>query len=191
MTEAERAFQKYNRYAELEGVPHRVDPTLSFHAPHLREALEVWRNAAKGRVIPCRADLTPKVMKGFLRHIILVDAVATPTGQRLRLRISGTEIERMLGRLPSGFLEDVVPEPYLSRWRDVINLALTTKSPLRVFGKVEFRARSYLSAELFLGAMGLYPNAPSAVLVVAHFEASPDMIGRDFNPAWLEGAPAQ
>lgn len=191
MTEAERALQKYNRYAELEGVPHRVDPTLSFRAPHLREALEVWRNAAKGRVIPCRADMTPKAMKGFLRHIILVDVVSGPTDRRLRLRISGTEIERVLGRLQSGFLEDVVPEPYFSRWRDVINLALTTKSPLRVFGKVEFRARSYLSAELFLGAMGLYQEAPSSVLVVAHFEASPDMIGRDFNPAWLESVPAQ
>ena len=190
MTEAERAFRKYNRYAELEGVPHRVDPTLSFHAPHLREALAVWRSAAKGRVIPCRADMTPRAMKGFLRHILLVDAVTTPAGQRLRLRISGTEIERVLGRLQSGFLEDVVPEPYFTRWRDVINLALSTKSPLRVFGKVEFRARSYLSAELFLGAMGLYPEAPSSVLVVAHFEASPDMIGRDFNPAWLESVPA-
>lgn len=189
--EIERVFQRYNRHAELEGVPHRIDPTLSFRAPQLREALEVWRSAATGRVIPCRADMTPKVMKGFLRQLMLVDVVSSAKGPRFRHRISGTEIERVLGHMPSGFLEDIVPAPYFARWQGVLNLALTTRSPVRVFGKVEFRARSYLSAEIFLGALGIYPESPSAVLIVAHFEASPDMVGRDIDPAWLESVPAE
>jgi hypothetical protein len=182
----DRIFETYNRHAELEGIPHRIDPTLSFQAPQLREALTVWRDAAKGRLIPCKVDMTPKAMKGFLRHLVIVDVVREPKATRFRLRISGTEIERALGHLPNGFLEDVVPEPILSRWRGVLDLALNTRCPMRVFGQVEFRERTYLSAELFLGALGIYPEAPSAILIVAHFEANADMVGRDFDPAWLE-----
>jgi hypothetical protein len=190
-TANERIFQTYNRHAELEGIPHRVDPTLAFEAPPLREALAVWREAAKGRVIPCRVDMTPKVMKGFLRHLAIVDVVSEPKGTRYRLRITGTDIERTLGHLPSGFLEDVIPEPFRARWQAVLDLALTAKEPLRIFGRMEFRERAYLSAEIFLGALGLYPEAPSAVLIVAHFEASPDLVGREFNPATLEKIPAE
>ncbi|HEY2885912.1 MAG TPA: PAS domain-containing protein [Rhizomicrobium sp.] len=190
-TASERLFQTYNRHAELEGIPHRVDPTLSFEAPPLREALAVWRDCAKGRVIPCRVDMTPKAMKGFLRHLAIVEVVREPKGTRYRLRISGTEIERTLGHLPNGFLEDIVPEPFRSRWQAVLDLALVTKEPIRVFGRMEFRERAWLSAEIFLGALGLYPEAPSAILIVAHFEASPDLIGREFNPATLEKTPAE
>ena len=190
-TASERIFQTYNRHAELEGIPHRVDPTLSFEAPPLREALAVWRESAKGRVIPCRVDMTPKAMKGFLRHLAIVDVVPEGKGTRYRLRISGTEIERTVGHLPNGFLEDIVPEPFRSRWQAVLDLALTTKEPIRVFGRMEFRERAWLSAEIFLGALGLYPEAPSAILIVAHFEASPDLIGREFNPATLEKIPAE
>jgi hypothetical protein len=188
---SDRIFQTYNRHAELEGVPHRVDPALAFEAPQLREALAVWRASAKGRLIPCRVDMTPKTMKGFLRHVAIVDVVPQPAGPRYRLRITGTEIERTLGHLPAGFLEDIVPEPLLSRWRGLLDLALSTKRPMRVFGRMEFRGRAYLSAELFLGALGIYPESPSAVLVVAHFEASADLIGREFNPEQLESIPAE
>ncbi len=189
-SESDRVFQKYNQHVELAGIPHRVDPTLSFHAPQLREALEVWRNAAKGRTIPCRVDMTPKAMKGFLRHLAIVDVVPSPGGTRFRLRISGTEVERMLGHLPMDFLEAVVPEPYLSRWQGVLNLALEMRSPIRIFGQVEFRNRAYLGAEIFLGALGLYADSPSAILVVVHFDASPEAMGRDLNQILRETVPA-
>lgn len=191
-TPSDGIFQTYNRHAELEGIPHRIDPTLSFEAPPLREALAVWRDAAKGRTIPCRVDMTPKAMKGFLRHVAIVDVVREPKSTRYRLRISGTEIERVLGHLPSGFLEDVIPEPYRSRWQAVLDLALATMKPIRVFGRMEFRERAYLSAEIFLGALGIHPESPSAILIVAYFEASPDLIGREFDPAaMLEKIPAE
>ena len=92
-TPSDTIFQTYNRHAELEGIAHRVDPTLSFEAQPLREALAVWRDAAKGRVLPCRVDMTPKAMKGFLRHIAIVDVVRETESTRYRLRISGTEID--------------------------------------------------------------------------------------------------
>lgn len=184
------AFDKYNKHAELEGIPHRVDPTLSFLAPQLREALDVWRTAAKGRTIPCRGDMTPKVMKGFLRHLVLVDVVQAPGGRRFRVRISGTEVERMLGHLPNDFLEEIVPEPYLSRWQGVLDLSLSMLCPIRIFGQVEFRNRGYLGAEIFLAPLGLYAEAPSAILLVAHFDASPDAVGRDLSQILRETVPA-
>jgi hypothetical protein len=190
-TPSDRIFETYNRHAELEGIPHRVDPSLSFEAQPLRDALAAWRGAAKGRLIPCRVDMTPKAMKRFLRHIAIFDVVPEFKATRYRLRISGTEIERFLGHLPNGFLEDVVPDPYRSRWQAVLDLALSVKKPIRVFGRVEFRERAYLSAEIFLGALGLYPEAPSAILIVAHFEASPDLVGWEFSPAMLEESLAE
>lgn len=185
------AFDKYNKHAELEGIPHRVDPTLSFLAPQLREALEVWRTAAKGRTIPCRVDMTPKAMKGFLRHVALVDVVEEPDRRRFRLRISGTEVERMLGHLPNAFLEEIVPEPYLSRWQGVLDLTLAMLCPIRIFGQVEFRNRAYLGAEIFLAPLGVYPESPSAILVVAHFDASPEAVGRDLSQMLRETVPVQ
>jgi hypothetical protein len=188
---SDRIFQTYNRHAELQGIPHRIDPALAFEAPQLREALKAWRAASKGRLIPCRVDMTPKTMKGFLRHVAIVDVVPQPEGPRFRLRICGTEIERTFGHLPNGFIEDVVPEPILSRWRGLLDLALSSKRPMRVFGRMEFRGRAYLNAEIFLGALGIYPEAPSAILIVAHFEASADLVGREFNPAQMENVPAE
>jgi hypothetical protein len=173
MTQAsQRLFEDYNRRAELGGSPHRADPSLAFKAAELREALSVWRSAADRRAIPCRSDLTPKLMKRFLSQILIVDVVQSEKGRRFRIRVCGTAVESALGPMPKGFLDESLSEPFQTRWQGAFDLALRALRPVRISGRVEYHDRTYLDAEIFLGAMGIFPNAPSSVLVVLHFESN-------------------
>jgi hypothetical protein len=86
----------FNRFAERIGAPSRCDPTLSFVAPQLTQALAVWRAKANGKDIPSRRSLDAHALRAFLPNVCLVDVVDGPT-PRYRMRLIGTALARLLG----------------------------------------------------------------------------------------------
>jgi hypothetical protein len=166
----DRFFDEYNRQAELAGWPNRLDPSLSFEAQDLREALAVWRNAAGTRLLPLRTDLTPKLMKSFLAKVAVLDVVREDGRTRFRVRVTGSALDRNFGGMTGKFLDESLPEPFLTRWVATLNVALQAQGPARTSGKMEFRDQIYLNIETFYAPMGADPSAPDAILIVVHTE---------------------
>lgn len=162
------AFDEYNRRAERDGWPSRVDATLAFDAPLLREALAAWRAAAGERALPRRIDMTPRRMKRFLSHVAVLDIVREAGRTRYRVRVAGTALERTFGGLAGRFLDEALPEPFRSRWAATLKVPLSARCAVRSIGRVEYLNQVYLTAETFYGPLGDDPAEPDAMLVVVH-----------------------
>jgi hypothetical protein len=162
------AFEEYNRRAELDGWPSRVDATLAFEAEELREAHAVWKAASAGRPFPTRADMQPRLMKRFLSQVALMDIVRQAGRTRFRIRLTGTALDRTFGGLTGSFLDETLPEPFRSRWDATLKVPLQAKCAARSLGRVEYRDQTYLMAETFFAPLGTNAEAPDAMLVVVH-----------------------
>ena len=161
-------FDAYNRSAERDRWPSRVDPALAFEAPELREAHAVWRKAAGARALPLRSDLTPRLMKHFLAKVAVLDIVRAAGRTRFRVRIVGTALERTFGGMTGQFLDETLSEPFRSRWEATLRVPLLAGAAARSIGRVEFRDQTYLQAETFYGPMGADIAAPDSMLVVVN-----------------------
>jgi hypothetical protein len=146
--------------------------SLSFEAAELHEALAVWRSAAKGRELPVRTELTPRLMKKFLPSVAIVDVVRNLERTRFRVRLSGTALEQTFGGLSGTFLDESLPKPLRQRWEATLNVPLVGQCPARSFGRVAFRNQNYLKVETFFGPMGTSPASPDSILLVVHVEPS-------------------
>jgi PAS domain len=167
-----QVFDEYNRLAERDRWPSRVDPALAFEAPELREALAVWRKAAGDRALPLRAVMTPRLMKRFLAQVAVLDIVRAAGRTRFRVRVTGTALERTFGGMTGMFLDETLSEPFRSRWEATLLVALRAGSAVRSVGRVEFRDQTYLKAETFYGPMGDDIAAPDSMLVIVHTETT-------------------
>lgn len=161
-------FDEYNRLAERDRWPSRVEPALNFDAQLLREAAAAWRAAAGKRALPLRTDMTPRVMKRFLSHVAVLEIVRENDRTRFRIRVTGTALERSFGGMTGAFLDESLPEPFRSRWHATLNVTLVAHCAVRSTGRVEFRDQTYLVAETFYGPMGADIAAPDSMLVVVH-----------------------
>lgn len=166
------AFDEYNRLAERDRWPSRIDPALNFDAQLLREAFAAWRGAAGKRALPLRIDMTPRVMKRFLAHVAVLEIVRESGRARFRIRVTGTALERSFGGMTGTFLDESLPEPFRSRWHATLNVPLAARCAARSVGRVEFRDQTYLKAETFYGPMGVDIAAPDSMLVVVHTETT-------------------
>lgn len=165
-------FDEYNRSAERDRWPSRVDPALAFEAPELREALALWRKAAGARALPLRTDMTPRLMKHFLAKVAVLDIVREAERTRFRVRVTGTALERTFGGMTGMFLDESLSEPFRSRWNATLQVPLRAGTAARSIGRVEFRDQSYLKAETFYGPMGADIAAPDSMLVIVHTETT-------------------
>lgn len=168
--ERNKFFEEYNRLAELAGWPNRLDPSLAFESPDLRAALALWRRLAGTRELPLRTDLTPKLMKGFLPKVAIMDVLRENGRTRFRIRVTGTALERNFGGMTGKFLDECLPEPFRTRWDATLNVSLQARCPARTFGRMEFRDQTYLNIETFYAPMGADASAPDSILIVVHTE---------------------
>jgi len=166
------AFDDYNRRAERDHWPSRLDASLAFEAPLLRDALAAWRAAADGRALPLRTDMTPRRMMRFLAHVAVLDIVRENGRARFRIRVTGTALERSFGGMTGTFLDESLTEPFRSRWEAALSVPLLAQCASRSIGRVEFRDQTYLVAETFYGPMGADIASPDSMLVVVHTETT-------------------
>lgn len=166
------AFDEYNRRAEHDRWPSRVDASLAFEAPLLCDALAAWRAAAGERALPLRTDMTPRRMMRFLAHVAVLEIVRENGRARFRVRVTGTALERSFGGMTGTFLDESLTEPFRSRWEAALAVPLRAQCAARSIGRVEFRNQTYLKAETFYGPMGADITAPDSMLVVVHTETT-------------------
>ncbi|MEJ0027332.1 MAG: PAS domain-containing protein [Rhizomicrobium sp.] len=159
-------IEDFNAWAERDGWETRVDGTLNFRSPKLKECLAVWTRAAAGKPLPMRADLTPRAMKTFLSSVIVWDVLGGESANRFRLRVMGSQPQRIWGGKAGDFIDEVVPEPFRARWHRIAQLCLDLRAPLRSHGIVQFANRTYFQSETFQAPLAGEGDAPDAILFV-------------------------
>lgn len=163
-----RMAESFNRDAEARGWPMRVDADLAFAAVSTRSALAVWREKAACRRMPSRGDMTPRALKTFLTEVVLLDVVREATRVRFRGRLTGTDVARFYGQGAGGFVDESAPYPACERWPALMMLALDIGGPVRITGRVDFRQQTYLVSEVLMAPLGVNPEIPDAIFIVAN-----------------------
>ncbi len=163
---AKDRIDAFNAWAERDGWSTRTDVDLDFRSPKLKECLAVWTRAAAGKPLPARADLTPRAMKSFLSNVIVWDVIAGETATRFRLRVMGGQPQRIWGGKAGDFIDEVVPEPFRTRWQRLAQLCIDLRAPLRSHGIVQFANRTYFHSETFQAPLAGDGDAPDALLFV-------------------------
>jgi hypothetical protein len=159
-------IDEFNQWAERDGWTTRADGDLAFRSAKLQEAHAVWREACAGRTLAARADMTPRVMKNFLSNIVIWDVLRGGDAVRFRVRVMGTPLQRIWRGKAGDFIDEVVPEPYRSRWHRIAQLSLSLRAPLRCHGCVQFANQTYLNSETFQAPLAQEGEEPDAILFV-------------------------
>jgi hypothetical protein len=124
------------------------DEKCAFAHPKLVEAFAFWSACCGGRSMPMRTDIHPSGMRHFLTHVSLVDVrTGSDAAFDYFVRVSGTEVERVLGRRSGKMLTDGVPADQIPRWRTPFDRVLESGRPLRSFGRLLFHNKTWLNSE--------------------------------------------
>jgi hypothetical protein len=78
----------------------------------LGELLRYWQRVGRGGV-PSRADIDPADIPRLLSNVLLIDVQRAPI--RFRVRLCGTEVDRLLGRNFTGCYLDDIAVGYFER----------------------------------------------------------------------------
>ncbi len=159
----------FNRRSVEAGWTIVCDPAFDFETPQLKDALAVWRQAAGGRPMPARADLTARLLKPFLPDVAFVAVVPESTGLRFRLRLIGTRAAEVLGEHSGKFFDEAIPLRDAARWIGVATEVVKQAKPLRFYGLAEYRRQDYLIGEMLVAPLCDGGQAPDGLLYVMYF----------------------
>lgn len=126
----------------------RLDPSLRFVRPELRELAALWEEKRAGRIAPDRADFSPFVLRPYLPRILIYEVARSETGRRFRIRLYGTLISQYSGRDPTGkFVDEIMSEQAYADFNRGLSWAVDEAKPLRAAGSYYFVDRSFVTFE--------------------------------------------
>lgn len=132
-----------------------LDWDLGFVSPELKQALAYWRSCCGSRKRPERAELKPKNMSKFLKHLALVEVQAvTPAARAYRVRLAGSSVEQVYGQISGQSIDEALPSAIAARWQKYLDAVCQADRPLRLTGRVGFQNKSWISGEILLAPLG-------------------------------------
>jgi hypothetical protein len=146
-----------------------------FRSPALAGALAVWRDKAGSAVAPRRSDMTPQVMRPFLKRVALFECLPGERGTvRYRARITSQEFAAAFAEMTGKFVDEVVDPKYLARWKAVLEVVQARLAPLRIIGVPQAFNRDNSVLEMVLVPLLDDDGKPNFVLFVGNFEHGRD-----------------
>jgi hypothetical protein len=132
-----------------------MDWTLDFANGELKQAMVYWKSRCGERTYPARADLNPRDMGRFLKHVALIHVHHMSVALRAyRIRLAGTYIEQVFGPISGHQIDEVLPPAISNRWQKCFDAVATANRPLRLTGRVGFEHKSWLEGEVLLAPLG-------------------------------------
>lgn len=156
----------FNQRAASRNWHQAVDPTLAFSTPYYDPLLALWRAKAGDKKIPARSQMTPRDLKDYLRHIIMIQR---EPDDHYRWRLIGTSVTDIVGHHTGKLLDDCVPGEHLQRWRESCELILSSDQPWRFLGRVQLNGREYLKAENLYMPLADDNGVPSFVMGLCRY----------------------
>jgi hypothetical protein len=156
----------FNDWAQEIGWPAACHPELDFEAETLHQLLVIWRALAGCEAMPHRAKLTPRILKPFLKNILIIERVSEEP-LRGRVRLQGTHLVEVFGEMQGKFLDEALTEDVVPHWHSRLVLTLSEERPLRFVNRVDLRQKYFLRSETLWAPLVGDDGAPPQVLVGA------------------------
>jgi hypothetical protein len=118
--------------------------------------------------MPCRAELSPAKMRGYLPNVNLIDIVSKSFESTPDFRVSlegqhGTEVYGQVANRP---LEEVLPPNVVKRWRQAFLTCFQAARPVRFCSKMLIGGRAWLEGEALIAPLGDDETGVQALFVV-------------------------
>lgn len=168
----QRAAEEFNKAAQRTRMPGRCDETCSFESTKLSGVVDLWREKSSAGGVPVRSDFNARTLQQFLPNVMMVDVVEDGARRRHRVRLTGTAVAALLGDYTGKFLDDAVVSPYRERWAAAVEAAIAAGEPMRLFGRIDYRAQQYLEAEILVAPLDSGEGVADSVLVVLYAKYS-------------------
>ncbi len=163
-----KLLQAFNQTARDRHWQFQCSPAAEFRQNELDAALAVWRERARGREMPMRADLTARAMKPFLTHMSLLERVKTDLGERYRIRLHGSALARYSGDATGKFLEQMVEPERIDAYRTLYDTLIAWRAPLRVVSEYQAREIDYLTGETLLAPLAVPESEIPLILSITY-----------------------
>jgi hypothetical protein len=173
------AAQALNQKAAREEWYQICDPTLAFSDNSYREMLDLWRAKAGDRTMPKRSDMTPRDLKGVLRHLLILERVEQ-NPSRFRFRLIGTSMTGVAGHHTGRMVDEILPADDSHRLAQCWDLVLNSQQPLRFLGRVHLEGKEYLSAENLYVPLANDNDEPAFVMGLCRYTPR----NRDVEATW-------
>ena len=167
---AQTPVEDFNRHAIEDGWAILCDPVCRFSAPLLLDALELWRKTANGS-IPYRRDMTARRLRPFIPVLSIYERVRHPGGGwRYRTRLMGTKLAFTTIEMSNRFVDEVIAEPYLTRWHALGKTALAHEKPLRIVYSGVSVGKPFLVNEAMVAPLLTDDGRPDLIMSITSFD---------------------
>lgn len=160
----------FNERAKASGWTFTCGPAIGFDHPALNGAAALWREKAKGRAMPMRADLTARVMKAYMPHMSILERIGIGETARYRVRLHGTASASYAGDKTGQFLEEIVPAHLLSSYTSVYDTVLELLQPLRLVRDFQAPDLDYLAGESLVAPISRPATSTPLILSITYVE---------------------
>lgn len=135
--------------------PNHFDWALGFTRQPNTLAYAYWSACCNGRKMPERADLDPVAMRKFTAHVGLVEIRPTERGtEDYFIRRAGSKWEEVYGPMTGKLLHEFLPDDIAPTWRQAFGAVCSTRAPVRLTARVDFKAKNWLEIEMLIAPLG-------------------------------------
>ena len=135
------AAARFNEVAQSKGWALICDERLAFDLPRMRDAYAYWSKVTGTRPMPKRTELSPAGMKTFLSIVSLAEMDRSDGRVRWRVRLQGSDMDRIVGPMTGHFIDEMIPSELLPRWTMPIQLVLDYWKPFRFVSEIQLPHR--------------------------------------------------
>jgi hypothetical protein len=158
--------------AEQEGWGVVCDTACRFGTPELEDFHVLWRSKAHSG-LPYRSEMTPQLLKPYLRYLTLHERVVQPDGSRFyRVRLMGDAIARIAGAATGDTYDRFLPPRGVRKWNAMNDAMLTHRKPVRVLVRAESFGKAYLVGEFFSAPLCTADGAVNLIASVGRFDVA-------------------
>lgn len=161
-------MKAFNEQAKASGWTFTCGPATGFDHPALSGALALWREKAKGRLMPARSDMTARLMKAYMPHMSLLERVETAKGPRYRVRLHGTALASYAGDKTGQFLDEMIPPDLIGSYTSVYDTVLELLEPMRVVRDFQVPELDYLAGESLVAPLSAPGKTMPLVLSITY-----------------------
>jgi len=164
------SLRELNRLARAESWALLADGDGSFLFPETQAVCDIWhRKAAPGR-LPFRSEFTARLLKPYLRLLVIQERVTVPGGRRYRSRLMGEAVTAMIGDASGKFFEEFLRPPALRTWNAMADAVLAHGGAVRFLIRADGFAEGGRAGEIFAAPVLTADGRPDLILAAGRFE---------------------
>lgn len=163
------SLEELHALAEKEGWGVICDPACRFETPELEDFHMLWRSKAESGP-PQRGDMTPQLLKPYLKYLTLHERVVQSDGSRFyRVRLMGDAIASLAGAATGDTYDRFLPPAGVRKWNAMHDAMLAYGKPVRALIRAESVGKAHLIGEFFSAPLRASGEAANLIVSVGRF----------------------